>query len=688
MRRSPWTGSSPDPLTAVPRLAPAAALALTLALWLGSAAWSDDEPERKPEPPRIAETVTVVSGDAPVPGEPLARRYDGDLVRSLSSVAASDPLRAVQALPGVAANDDFHASFAARGAGFGAAGLYVDGVRLEAPFHTIRDINDGYTLTIFNADVVESLSLLPGTAPARYGDRVGAVLAVRTREGRRDGFHGRATAGAAGVFATLEGPLGARASWIASARKSFLGYVVERATDDSQLVLGWHDLTARLTLRPRPSQTLSLVALVGRSEYRNTEATPGLHELLTAAAGTDLVHLSWRRGTSGQTLGATAFVLHQTGQNRDSDGFERFASDSLQGGVQAEATWQGGSHRFEAGLEARRLGEDVLSRRFETPPGAPRTIEDYRRDGWLLGAFLQGTWQAAARVSLTFGGRLDRFEATRETLALPRASLEVGLTRSTRLLAAFGGYAQFPRFAQLAGERGNPELDAERSRQAALAVEQRLPAGLSLRVEAYTQSESRLIFNRELEYRLVAGRVVRPEPAAVLRNALGGPSRGLELTLQRQAGPVSGFVSFAWAHARRSDGQGSSFDADFDQRHTLTAFVRTRLGSSAFVTSAFRHGSGFPLPGFLRETPAGVFVAEPRNGFGPPPYNRFDVRAEKRFVRGRVTLGLFLELANVIDHDNVRYSEIASVNPATGRTRIDRDSLMPRVPLFGASVEF
>jgi hypothetical protein len=48
------------------------------------------------------------------------------------------------------------------------------------------------------------------------------------------------------------------------------------------------------------------------------------------------------------------------------------------------------------------------------------------------------------------------------------------------------------------------------------------------------------------------------------------------------------------------------------------------------------------------------------------------VRGEKRFARGRVTLDLFLEVANVLDHENERYNDIDSVNPATGRVRLDR----------------
>ncbi len=645
------------------------------------------------EPPRLAESVTVNSeatsptAEAPAP---LARRYDAEELMAFSSVAASDPLRAVQALPGTAANDEFSAGFAARGSGFSSAGLSIDGVRLSAPFHTIRDINDGYTLTIFNGDVLDSVSLVPGAAPARYGDRVGAVLAVRTREGRGDGFHGRASLGAAGVFATLEGPLGEKSSWLASARQSYLDYVLERVDDEPRLALGYRDLTTRVVARPRPSQTVSLLALFGQATYENTEEDPSPHTMESAGAGTNLLLLSWR-GTSGAlAFGGAGFLLRETGDNRDTDGFERYSSESRQAGLQADVAWRRGAHRLEGGLEARRLREDVLSRRFDPRPEGPRVLEDYVRDGWLGGAFVQDTWAApGGRASVTLGGRIDHWGATGETVLLPRASVAWAPAEGTRLTAAFGGYAQFPRFEQLSGENGNPDLESERSRHLVLAAEQLLPAGLRLRVEVYHQSESRRIFNRELDWRLVDGRVVRPSPDALLLNALRGPSRGVEATLTAAGkGPVSGFVAYARAHAEREDGSGLRFDSDFDQRHTVTAYLRARAGKGVVLSTAFRHGSGFPFPGFLTERPEGIFVDSERNRFGPDPYSRWDVRGEKRFAWGGVTLDLFLEVANVLDHENERYNEIDSVSPATGRARLDRDTMLPLIPLFGATVSF
>ena len=644
-------------------------------------------------PPRLAESVTVEAVPPTGTGEPpsaLSRAYSAEVLMQVGSVVASDPLRAVQALPGVAANDELNAGFAARGTGFDAVGLYLDGVRLRAPFHTVRDVNDGYTLTIFNGDVLDSVSLLPGTAPARYGDRIGATLAVRTREGRRDAVHGRASVGAAGAFATLEGPAGGRVSWLASARKSFLGYIVDRVEERPSLVLGWRDLTTRVSAHPRPSQALTLLGLFGRARYENTDPHADAHDMESAEAGTDLVQLSFRSATGEGTIDAAGFLLRETGDNRDTDGFQRFRSKAVSGGFHANGSRRLGSWRLDAGLEGQRVREDVVSRRFDDGSGEADVREDYRRDGWLFGTFAQGSWtRTGGGLVLTAGGRVDRFSPTAEASAVPRASVEVGLDARTRLVAGFGLYRQYPSLERLHGEHGNPALDAERSRQLAVALERRLGERLRARVELYAQRESRLAFSREVDYRLENGVVVPPAPDAVLANALAGPSRGVEVTLAAAPlGPLSGFVAYALAHARRDDGGGLSFDADFDQRHTVTSFVRARLGTSAFVSTAFRYGSGFPFAGFVERRGDALFVAAGRNGLRPPAYARWDVRGEKRFTRGRVSLDLYLEVANLLDRENVRYNEIDHVDPRTGRARMDQDTLLPRLPLFGATLEF
>jgi hypothetical protein len=636
--------------------------------------------------------VTAQAFDPPDRAAPGAHVLAGTELKNLANVLVDDPLRSVQALPGVAASDEFGATFAARGAGFDQVGFYVDGVLLNAPFHTIRDANDGFSLTLVNGDVVESLTLLPGSAPARYGDRTGPVLGLKLREGSRDGFFGRASLGATGLYATLEGPLGAskRTSWLVSARKSYLDYVLDRL-DETGFVLGYHDVTARVSHHPSPAHAVTLGLLRGRSRWRNDEEDRSPFQDDTADAGTDLVTLQHRFLPSPRTWTETvAFVSRETGLNRSLDGEERFRARSSQWGLRTDATRFFGRHRLEGGLLVRRLAERVTARDFDRGLGAYRITEGYDANGVQAGAYVQDTWTLAGdRVSLTAGARLDRFDETDDTKLLPRASATVQLDAATRLLAGFGRYTQFPRFDQLFGRHGNPDLLPQGATHLSLGLERSLTATTRLRVEAYLQDLRDLPFTPAEDWRLVNGRVTPPLLGDPLQNALDGRSKGVELLLQRRsANGLSGWIAYAIGHARWHEDEGEPFDADFDQRHTVTVFGSYRVTPTLNLSAKYRYGSGFPVAGFYEQRPEGVFLSERPNAYRPEGYSRLDVRANKAFLFDGWKLTLYGEVINVLDRTHRRYTGLDGLDLRTGRAFLENDTLFPLLPSIGVTVEF
>ena len=70
---------------------------------------------------------------------------------------------------------------------------------MSAPFHTIRDVNDGFSLTLVTGDVVESLSLVSGGGPGSQNceaeSKVNGVMFAQP--GTADGRYPRAKSGLA-----------------------------------------------------------------------------------------------------------------------------------------------------------------------------------------------------------------------------------------------------------------------------------------------------------------------------------------------------------------------------------------------------------------------------------------------------------------------------------------------------------
>jgi len=644
-----------------------------------------------------SEAMSVRAGvfDPVERGAPSQHTLDNVELKNLASVLADDSLRSVQALPGVATGDDFNATFSVRGSGFGSIGFYIDGVLTRSPFHSVRDVNDGYSLTILNGDFVDSVALVSSAPPARYGDRVSAVLNVQTRDGSREKVATRANLGAAGVSFTSEGPIGKekKASWLVGGRKSFLDYVISRLEAEPTLVLGYYDLQGKLGYDPTGAHRLSLFVLHGDATWKEDESSDP-NALERARARTDLVTGRWRWSPSARTvLTATAYLYGETARNRNGDEEILFRSDFRDAGVRADVTRTlGPRHTVEAGLLVRRLHEGAFERRFDRPSSLFRVTNQYDTSTWQPAAYAQDTWMPVpGRLSLTFGGRFDGLGLTAEKAWSPRASATLWLSPRTKLSAAFGRHYQFPSFSDLFGVAGNLELEAERSTHYVVALERLLTDTVRFGIQAYDQEEEGRLFVRDSEFRLVDGRIVAPRPRAAVDNALAGPSRGVELSLQRRsANGLSGWVSYAFGRARlRDEATGLRFDSDFDQRHTLNVYASHRMTNSLNLSAKYRYGSNVPIPGFYRsDGEDAFFLAEERNRVRVPPYSRLDVRAAKAFFYTRWKMTVYAEVSNLLNRAHYRYSGDGGVDVRTGRVFLDRDKLFPILPAAGITVEF
>ena len=83
----------------------------------------------------------------------------GDIL-ALKSLLSNDPMRAIQALPGVTTGDDFRSEFAVRGSGFDRLRFTFEGVPTTFLLHTVQQVRDGGSIAMINSDIVSGVTLL------------------------------------------------------------------------------------------------------------------------------------------------------------------------------------------------------------------------------------------------------------------------------------------------------------------------------------------------------------------------------------------------------------------------------------------------------------------------------------------------------------------------------------------------
>jgi SAM-dependent methyltransferase len=121
------------------------------------------------------------------------------------------------------------------------------------------------------------------------------------------------------------------------------------------------------------------------------------------------------------------------------------------------------------------------------------------------------------------------------------------------------------------------------------------------------------------------------------------------LVQRRSNSGLSGWLSYAYGVNRYRDRlTGETFDGDYDQRHTVNAYVSRRLRPTVNVSARFTYGSGMPFPGFYRQDGTAYFLTTNRNGLRAPAYERTDLRLNKAYVHKKSKATLFAEVHRVL----------------------------------------
>jgi hypothetical protein len=633
------------------------------------------------------------------PGVAAAQTLASRELQQLRGILTNDPMRAVQVLPAVAAGDDFRSEFAIRGIGVQHMTFTFEGVSTPFLLHTVQQVHDSGSVAMVNGDVLDEISLLNGAYPQRHGNRLGAEIDFRMREGSRERFQTHLSVSALDASAVAEGPLGSskRGSWLFSARKSYLDLLVEKLYPEQNVSFGFTDAQTKLSYDVTAKHHLEVAFTGGRSRLDRQPDLIGAGNLRTADNQSALGIVTWRYLPSSRlSLVQRVATAVNRFTNTARDGAELDAGDAQDTLYRADLSFAPAPRVvLESGGEARR--STGAGREQRLAAGRFQTREDYDGVAVASSAYAQvrvqgeGGLDASQRDSwaITPGVRLDRWSLAGRTSASPWIQMLWPLRHGVAVRAGAGVHRQEPEFALVLGARGTPGLNAERAYHADVGIEGRIAATARWQVTVYNREDRDLIRLPGSELRVVGGVLVIPPLTTRYVNALDGHGRGIEWLLQRQSpNGFSGWASYALSYARYHDiTSGETFWGDYDQRHTVNLFGTYRVSDRLSLSARFRYGSNFPTVGYWEARDGTYFAGTDRNTLRVPPYSRIDVRANRTFTWDRKRLTLFLEAINVANRRNER-SATAAVDRRTFVATGLYEKMVPLIPAVGVVLEF
>jgi hypothetical protein len=642
------------------------------------------------------EQVNVVAQEAPSQRlVPVSHSLDARDLLDLRGVAADDPFRAMQALPAVSATDDLHAEFAVRGSGPANIGIVLDGVQSPMLVHTVRAVTESGSVALINSDVLERATLRTGSYPQRYGNRTGAQLDLSMREGSRERTQVRGAVSGTGITFLAEGPVAAgRGSWLASFRKSYIDWLAQYVAPDIGATFGFVDGQGKVALDVRPDQRVEFTVVSGRSRAHDLDEDddPSVNGFEEGTQWATLATAAWRVAHPRWSLTGRAAFTTATYENVNYWGSEIADGTDQRASVRADASFVViPAVTLDAGIEASWLDMSRAWLSYQLGPGGtpiPFDTFPLSGSGHEQGAFAQATLRAGP-VWVIGGVRADLASPVDAVATSPWGQVEWPVAAGLTLRGGGGIYQQSPTLEQVGLLL--PGFPALRQRAVHGDVSLEGPMGGHARwiAAAFVRDESDMLRAYGTEYYLNGSVVVRPSDIPLYANALSGRARGFELTASRHdAARLSGWVSYAYGRLEYTDRlTGERYDADFDQRHTVNAYVRLGLSPRMSVSTRVRVGSNFPIAGYWEQREGLYYVGSTRNRLRLPTYARVDTRANRTFFVKRSRLTLFAEVLNVFARENVRQSD-PSVNRRTRQATGLLEELFPVLPSVGLLIEF
>ncbi len=624
-----------------------------------------------------------------------ALNLSGEDLRNLSTVLADDPLRAVQALPGVTSNDDFEARFSLRGEDFSRIGVYLDGVLLHDAIHNLEGTDLSGSASVFNANLMEGLNLYEDSRPERASDTSGAALDVQMRDGSRDRYSFQFTANLASAGLSAGGPLerNGRCSWIAGFRKSYLQYILAQTLTDPSMAFGITDGEGRLSCALDPKNTISLDVVDSYTDLDRSavKQTLGANALMLVGQHATFANLSWMYAPN-----ANAVITNHVAWMDDKFDAQNPASEPLGHGSYGEWAWNSNAtwtlsprDAVNAGGSMRWIHDAGFTTNYDTARYID-LVDQYQASDALTSGYIENTWTAiAGRLRLTTGGRWDHDSTDRVLAFSPQTGAVLKLNGSLQLQAGWGQFVQYPPASVFGSNLGASTLLPMRSTQASVALEESIGWSTRVRVEAYDRQDRDLLYQPWAGPRLVDGTILVPPLNPMYESSLRGRARGVEFSVNRKfTKGVSGWLSYAYGKASMHDGfTGDAFPADLDQRHTVNAYATYRIRPSVNLSARWTYGSGFPAPGYLSVIgPAedeNFYLASERNRVRIGPYQRVDVRVNKTWSHETHSTTLYAEVMNVINKSNYRFGSLDGYRTTDHFAYVTVDQMFPILPSVG-----
>ena len=596
-----------------------------------------------------------------------------------------DISRVVQSLPGVTTTANFRNDLIIRGGAPNENRFFLDDVEVPNINHFATQGASGGPVGLINVNFIREVDFFSGAFPANRGNALSSVFNFRQRDGRDDRIGGNFMVSATDIGLTMEGPIGDKVTFLASARRSYLQFLFKAL--GLPFLPTYNDFQAKVKYKIDKKNELTFIGLGAVDQFtlnldaNETEEQQFLLNQLPVSPQWNYTNgLVYRHYAEN---GFWLFVLSRNMLNNEAEKYAnndessednlllRYRSQEIENKLRIEHTLKLGDYKlnYGAGYEYVKYNNRTFNRIFTSAGqqtinySSAFNMNKYAVFGQLSRKLLD------ERLILSLGFRMDANDYSEETnnpldQFSPRFSLAYALTDRLSFNFNTGIFYQLPPYTILGYQEDGRFVNRDngirfvRNQHIVAGLEFNTAANSKITIEGYYKyyNDYPFLLRDSLTLANLGGDfgVVGNEPAIPFAD---GRTYGMEVLLQQRLFKgFYGILAYTLGWSEFQDKNGDFIPSSWDARHILSLTAGKKFGKDWEAGINWRFQSG--LPGTPFSDASSLVLNWDVNGRGIPNYNQLntlrndasnaiDIRIDKKWFFDKWSLNIFLDIENI-----------------------------------------
>lgn len=642
---------------------------------------------------------------------PLSLRTIGVNEIARSPGGGRDISRVIQSLPGVAGTVAFRNDIIIRGGSPNENRFFIDGIEVPNINHFSTQGAAGGPAGLINVNFIREVDFFTSAFPSNRGNALSSVMDIKQKTGREDRLGFNATVGSSDLGLTVEGPIGKKTTFLASGRRSYLGWLFK--TLGLPFLPNYNDFQFKTRTKFDEKNELTVIGLGAIDNFAlNLEADST--EEQKYILGYLPVNTQWNYTVGANfkhffensylTVVASRNMLNNKNikyQNNDESSEANkildYVSQEIENKLRIEHNVRKGGFKvvYGVGYEFARYLNDTYNR-ISTPFGLDTIQYNSSLNLHKYGAFGNVSRSFVSdRLVMALGLRMDGSSFSSE-MANPFKQLSPRFSLSYVIKPRFsfnfntGIYYQLPAYTSM-GYRDAAGTLVNKENGLSYISSKHIVAGFEYNTKFNTRFTTEGFYKRYNNYPFLLDEQISVANqggnfgvvgAAPVTSTSEGRSYGIEVSAQQKIYKgFFGILSFTYVRSEFTDSSGAYKPSSWDNRVILTSVLGKKFKRNWELGVRWRYYGGTPYTPYDLDRSSSVAVWD-IVGQGIPDYTQLntlrldpshsmDIRVDKKWFFQKWSLNLYLDLQNAYNFESKGVPRLDVVRDANGSPVLD-----------------